>query len=97
MLSMNNIQDLTDVGPLIRTLRSSRGLTQAQLAKLAGISRTRLSVIESGAADNIEVSTLLRLVGALGARLTVERGSRPNLNQILRQLDAERSDEEPKP
>ena len=37
------------VGQRIRTLRKARGLTQAQLAELAGLPQSQISQIESGA------------------------------------------------
>jgi transcriptional regulator with XRE-family HTH domain len=97
MSSMEDIQDISDIGPALRVLRLKRGLTQRRLSELADLSRTRLSVIEKGAAQNIEVATLLRLLGALGARMTFELGTRPNLLQILRQRHLESQDAGPEP
>jgi HTH-type transcriptional regulator / antitoxin HipB len=50
--------------------RSSLTLTQAQVAKRAGIPQTRLSVIENGRAD-VRVSTLQEIARALGLELTL--------------------------
>ncbi len=49
-------------------LRVGAGLTQAQLAKKAGISQPRLSKLESGV-DNPTLDTLERVGDALGVRL----------------------------
>lgn len=46
--------------------RELRGVTQAQLAKAARISRSTLNAIESGQAQDMKVSTLERLCHALG-------------------------------
>lgn len=48
----------------IRTLRSGLGLTQAQLAKLAGLTQAYIAKIEAGVADP-RISTLERISEAL--------------------------------
>jgi transcriptional regulator with XRE-family HTH domain len=52
-------------------LRETRGLTQAQLGKLLGVSQPAIAKIESGAVKNLQMKTLVRLVTALGGRLEV--------------------------
>lgn len=51
---------------LIRELRVDLGFTQAELARLAGVSQSALSEIETGAQRNPKPETLLRLEKALG-------------------------------
>jgi predicted transcriptional regulator len=53
--------------PQIRAARSLTGLTQAELAREAGLSATALGAIESGDSDP-KLSTVTRLVEALEAR-----------------------------
>lgn len=91
---MLDICSIDDLAVALRQLRKEARLTQAQLATAAGLSRQRLVAIETGHADNIELSTFIRILDALGMQLSVHRGSRPNLNEILRdnQLRAERFD-----
>lgn len=49
----------------IREIRKSRGLTQAELGKLAGVSRSYLSEMETGSKD-INATRLTRIAQALG-------------------------------
>ena len=53
-------------------LREHRGLSQSQLARVAGISQPEVARIESGRFPNMKLATLLRIVTALGGRLHVE-------------------------
>jgi transcriptional regulator with XRE-family HTH domain len=57
--------------------RAQRRLSQQDLAELAGIGRATLSRIESGAAEDVGLSTIQRLADALGITVTrlLEPGS----------------------
>ena len=55
------------VGATIRRLRKERGLSQEVLSGLAGIARTHLTMIESGA-KQANFETLWRIAGALNMR-----------------------------
>ena len=58
------------LGAAVRRFREDSGLTQAHLAKLAGIDRSYLSALENG--EMVEqVVRLVALLGQLGARLVV--------------------------
>lgn len=57
-----------NLGRNIRTLREARGLTQAQIAKIAGIPRPTWANLESGAA-NPTLSVLVKVANALTVRL----------------------------
>jgi transcriptional regulator with XRE-family HTH domain len=61
---------------MISSERKRASLTQAQLAERVGISQAKISAYESGRISP-SVETLERLLAAMGARLTVERGRRP--------------------
>ncbi|MCO6541590.1 MAG: helix-turn-helix transcriptional regulator [Lactobacillus sp.] len=54
----------------LRQYRVSKGLTQAELAKRAGVSRTIISGLESGTSKVTTTETLLKLAKGLGT--TVE-------------------------
>lgn len=54
-------------GAAIRRLRKERGLSQEVLSGLAGIARTHLTMIESGA-KQANFETLWRIAGALNMR-----------------------------
>lgn len=65
---------LTDrrlLGFQLADARGKQGLSQAELAQRADLSQAQVSNIESGKA-NPSLNTLLRLAGALEARLVVE-------------------------
>ena len=61
--------DRKKAGLLIRRLRSAQGLSQEVLSGLAGIARSHLAMIESGA-KSANVETLWRISLALGMRLS---------------------------
>ncbi len=56
-------------GRVIRDLRCRRGISQEVLSGMAGISRSHLSMIETGE-KRANVDTLWRIAGALDLRLS---------------------------
>lgn len=52
-------------GPRIKAARQSRGLTQAELATIAGLTRSSIANLEAGRQE-IPVRTLAAIAGALG-------------------------------
>ena len=61
-------QAATNLAQNIRSLRENRGLTQIQVARLAGIPRPTLTNLESGAA-NPTLAVLMKVAMALNVRL----------------------------
>jgi transcriptional regulator with XRE-family HTH domain len=55
----------------LAALREARGLSQAQLARVAGVSQPEVARIESGRFPNMKIGTLLRMVTALGGELEI--------------------------
>ncbi len=55
----------------LRSLRNARGLSQADLGRLLGLSQSRVARIESGAAQ-VSVQTLMAVLAQLGARLAID-------------------------
>jgi transcriptional regulator with XRE-family HTH domain len=53
------------LGPKIREARLRRGLSQAELARAAGVSASFVRLLEAGKSD-VSLSRLLKLTGALG-------------------------------
>lgn len=53
----------------IVSLRQQLGLTQSELATIAGVSQPFIAKLESGRAVNIELRTLVRIATALGAQV----------------------------
>lgn len=60
------------IGPAIRHYRKQAGLTQAQLAEMAGINRTYLSELEQGK-ESEQLRRILRLLKLLGVRATLRK------------------------
>lgn len=54
---------------LLRRLRLVRGVTQSRLAADAGIVQSHVAKAESG--SDVRLSTIVRLIGALGCRLSL--------------------------
>lgn len=62
----------SSIGPAIRKYRQEAGLTQAQLAELAGVNRTYLSNLEQGA-ETEQLRRILRVLKLLGVRATLQK------------------------
>lgn len=64
-MSDYTISDWRKLGAVLRDKRRQRGLTQAQLAGLAGVSRAWLTKLEAGGHRRAEIEHVLRLLAAL--------------------------------
>ena len=74
---------LFSIGKQIRQARKSRKVSQAELAKALGMSRTTIGQIESGAVQEIGVRKLIRVLEYLGLELRVRpAGSPPTLEEL---------------
>ena len=60
------------LGAGIRHYRKESGLSQAQLAEMAGLNRTYLSNLESGK-ETEQIRRILRVLRQLGVRMTLEK------------------------
>jgi len=70
------------LGALIRNVRQRRGLSQSQLADLAGARQEMVSIIERGH-DGAKISTLLDLLHALDLDLTLASRPKPAATDVL--------------
>ncbi len=66
-----NARSLPRLGSAVTGLRKRRGLTQGQLAELAGVSRQWLNGLENGRTAGLEVGKLMMLLDALDANLMI--------------------------
>jgi transcriptional regulator with XRE-family HTH domain len=57
---------LREVGMHVHDKRKELGISQAQLAKLAGLSRTTVNQLESGILEDLGYTKLSKLLGILG-------------------------------
>lgn len=60
------------IGPAIRRYREEAGLTQQQLADMAGLHRSYLSALERGH-ETEQLRRVLRLLKLLGVRATLQK------------------------
>ncbi len=60
------------LGAAIRHYRLQAGLSQAELAELAGLNRTYLSTLEHGG-ETEQVRRILRVLRKLGVRMTLDK------------------------
>jgi HTH-type transcriptional regulator/antitoxin HipB len=60
------------VGPAIRKYREEAGLTQEELAEMAGLNRSYLSELEQGR-ETEQMRRILRLLKLLGIRATLQK------------------------
>lgn len=75
---------LADVADLLTNVRKDANLTQAELAKRAGVARTTLARMETLAKGDMSVSALVRLLEAAGYDLkAVKAGHARTLDDIL--------------
>ncbi len=56
---------LYEIGQKVKTLRKEKSLTQAELAKISGISRITLGKLERGQATTLSIKTLDLILNAL--------------------------------
>lgn len=82
-----------EIGAAIRESRKSAGMTQADLAKQAGVSRAFLIDIEKGARQRAELSRVLSLFRALDLSLTASSKPAPTFEQAYARLTGEAHDE----
>ena len=64
--------NLLELGATIRRLRKEKGLTQAEIARKAGISRPTLSRMEQGRFANVSVRALFIILHALDQEMELK-------------------------
>ena len=74
-----------DIGKQIRQARKSRKISQAELPKALGMSRTTIGQIENGTVQEIGVRKLIRVLEFLGLELRVRPAGRPPTLEELRE------------
>ncbi len=76
---------LFEIGKQIRQARKNRNITQAELAKILGMSRTTIGQIENGTVQEIGVRKLIRMLEFLELELRVRPAGRPPTLEELRE------------
>ena len=78
---------LQEFGYVVRKARLARGMTQAELAQSAGLSRTTMNQLENGVFPDIGVNKAQAILAPLGLALQVQpmrRVRRPNFVRMAR-------------
>ncbi|WP_307815928.1 helix-turn-helix transcriptional regulator [Myceligenerans indicum] len=66
-----NARSLPRLARSVKRLRLNRGLTQAELARRAGVSRVWIINLERGETEGLEIGRLMRVLDELDANLTI--------------------------
>lgn len=64
--------NLTDIGHLVQARREALGLSQARLARLAGLSRATINQLENGNLVDLGAAKLMALLDLLGMDLAAQ-------------------------
>ena len=75
--------DMPELGRAVRARREVLGLTQQQLANMAGLSRTTVNLLENGSLADLGFRKILVLAELLGIRLAAEAPSAPRRHALL--------------
>ncbi|QJP98044.1 helix-turn-helix domain-containing protein [Pseudomonas fluorescens] len=78
---MDYILLITRLGDQLREKRIRRGLTQAQLADLAGLTRYKVIAVEKGTLS-VGMIAYARVLGALDCELAVVPAAMPTLEEL---------------
>ena len=76
---------LFNIGQQIRQARKKRKISQAELAKALGMSRTTIGQIENGTVQEIGVRKLIRILEFMGLELRVRSAGQPPTLEELRE------------
>ncbi len=69
------------LGDQVRAMRLNRGYTQAQMAKLAGVTRQKLIEIEKGS-PSVSMNAYARVIAALGSEIKLAPVTMPTLEEL---------------
>ncbi|HEX3745788.1 MAG TPA: helix-turn-helix transcriptional regulator [Bryobacteraceae bacterium] len=79
--------DLVSLGHQVGERRKTLKLTQAELARKAGISRATVDALENGRAGEVGFSKIAKLLAALGLELAIQTAPspRPTLDELIQE------------
>lgn len=75
---------IQDLGHEVSRARQARGLTQAQLARAAGLSRETLNLLESGLVRDLGIRKVLAVLDNLGLTIILQPIGRPRRPDYVR-------------
>lgn len=76
---------LHELGRQLAVLRRQKGISQQQLAELAGVDRTTVSRFESGAMVELGYSKVERLFAIFDQELVLSPRTAPTLDDLVRE------------
>lgn len=79
----SRVRSVVQLGGAVRQARLDRGLTQAQLAAMAGVSRRWLVMLEQGVTRGAEYTKISKTLAVLGKELMVVDAPVSHLPQTL--------------
>ncbi len=84
---LGNVLNLISIGDRVAERRKTLKLSQAELARKAGLSRATLDALENGRAGELGFSKVTKLLAALGLELTLQAASsqRPTLDELMQE------------
>ena len=84
---LGNMPALISIGTQIAKHRKALKLSQAALARKAGVSRATLDALENGRAGELGFSKLTKLLTALGLELRLQPSvsHRPTLDELMQE------------
>ena len=74
---------LETLGHQIKTLRKQKGLSQIQLAEMAGLDRTTLGMLERNDYNDIGIRKVQRVIELLGKKLVLANSGLPTLDELV--------------
>ena len=87
--------DTLEIGYAIKDRRAELGLTQAQVAEAAGVSKRCLWSLELGHNPGVQLDKLTAVLGTLGLDLRIDKGDPPSFKAQQEELGAEPTDAPP--
>lgn len=87
--------DALEIGYAIKDRRAELGLTQAQVAEAAGVSKRCLWSLELGQNPGVQLDKLTAVLGALGLDLRIDKGGLLRFKAQKEELKSEPTDASP--
>jgi len=76
--------DMMEIGAQVKARRVELGLSQADLVKQAGVSRTTLSALENGSLPEIGINRLMRILDVVQLDMSLKPSMvyRPTMDEL---------------
>jgi len=83
---MNGVASVLDLGAELRVERRRQGLTQAEVAQRANVSRAFVIDLERGRRPAAELTRVLSVAAALGLGVALVPSERPSFDDALKRV-----------